>query len=172
MQRSRNDKIIFPETVTGELLPELNSLDAITLIKLFNEFMDKDDLKQADLYAKKMALDYGVAGIICYYNVHIKHLQKLCESGEKINRLAFNMLPYLFLGERLWLMTSSADKQKINELFPGYDIQQKNYWRSLITRVCEIGDIQKERMLEAKQIGLRMLPSSSGDSEDRRPPVK
>lgn len=164
----RNHNIIFPENVGAEILPELNGASVIELMKEFRNCLNKDEIKRADLVAKKMAVDHGVPGLICFAEIRIKDFMALDEQGEKISRQAFNLLPYLFIAERMWVMSSPKQKKEIHEMLPEQGVNQKTFWKDIIDQVCDLGKVSQEKRAEAKLVGLRMLQDGSTDSDDRR----
>ena len=114
--------------------------DYAKLVTLMNESMQNGDPDKAQRIASRIALYYGVPGLIHYVNNSIVIMRKELEQGEEIQQMGFNTLVYLNLAKELW--TNNADaKHLMTSLMPEQSISD-NYWNSQKALLVELASLE------------------------------
>lgn len=116
---------------------------------------EEQDMYEASLCAQKMAIYYGVPGLIHYINLEIKVIQELLEQGEIVGAQSFNTLCYLHLAKCIFDVEGQVSKLT-SELLPEENITAKDYWEKKIAVLNELGDLES-KLDEAARVGHGMF---------------
>lgn len=161
-------EISFVNTVRDPILSQIVETDAARLNERINQVKTASDeqIDDAILCSQKMAIFYGVPGLIQYVKLHTMVLQHELAKGELVQQQAFNTLSYLQLAQRLYENNPAEVKRLMMQLLPEDLIDSPDYWRDKKTNLIQLGQIE-ELAEEAASVGDDMF-AMCGQSSDSR----
>lgn len=137
--KPKYEYILFRNNINNKLLSEVTETDADKLNALILNEISENNLKKAELYAKKLAIYHGVPGLIHYYNIMLKVLKSDIAKGETVDQEACNVLAYLYLAEHITEFDPTV-KDEVARLMPTEEITEKDFWQHKIAEMKSLLD--------------------------------
>lgn len=159
--------IVFFDTVVDRFISTITDVDAVSLNQKIEKAKSGEDAHfyEAMLAAKKMAVYYGVPGLLQYVNLNIMNMIDEKTQGEIVQQQAFNTYIYLHLAEKLYMSDPAKFDNLIAELLPNQNLKLPGYWQAKKEELMELGHFESY-VQEAIDEGDRMF-SECKPSESR-----
>lgn len=158
--------IVFFDTVKNRTISQINETDASLLNAKINQIKKGDDekLDEAILSAKKMAVYYGVPGLLQYVNLNVMIMKHEKAQGEIVQQQAFNTFVYLQLAEKLYTQNPDKFNRLIKDLLPAEDVSSPVYWQEKKEELIKLGSLENifhEAIEEGERMFNECQPSQS-----------
>lgn len=135
----------FTASIRDRNLAVISETDPAKLMTMIKEHYEQNDFDRASLAAQKMAIYYGVPGLIQYFDVVYKQLENLRKENEEIKTMGMSLLIYLDVAQKVFErdpiakeLTARILSQEENER-----MHSEEYWEEKKNKLIELADLEE-----------------------------
>lgn len=132
----------LPSVLSGDHhVSSIKETDPAKLNHLIDEELAAGKLDQASLCAEKLAVFYGVPGLVKYVDVILAAMRELKAEGDSVEQMGFEALEYLILAQRIYEVDARALKF-VKDIMPSEAPLSADYWQVKKELIYELVDIR------------------------------